>query len=250
MFEMMQKASESSTMLMLQMMSQSNERQMAMMTQMMASARQAAPPIDFGVAITPVLIEMIRNKGSSGTLTEQIANLKSIKEAFAPEAKDEEEDSPMFKLLKVIGPIAAGVLTGNRQPIMLPSPTPEAPGITTEHVKAGASVVGVQVPDDQVVKAQAQVNRYVNMLCSAADNNSDPSNYYDMLTSLLDTQQVLSIKSALTKDDWVVTLFGNDQRVVARRVWFEELRQLILNDGQLPPEHDASNQQPTVVQSP
>lgn len=227
MMETSAKQQENSMMMMVKMMTDSQERQMALIGQIFAAKAAPAPaPANTGFveAITPILLEMIKSKSTSTPLSDSITMLKELKEVMRDD-REESEETMLDKIMKIAGPLvpaligSSGHTPGNgrvEKVISPPLPSDRQPA-----------------PEEAITRAKVIVTMFTEQLLIAASKGSDPGIYYDLIVDALTEPQLLQLKQNLTGDDWCAKLFNDDTRVRSRISWFEELRQLILNDGRL-----------------
>jgi len=218
--EMAQKQQENSTALLMKLMMDSQERQMAMMTQMFAAAKPAPQQqIDFGTAITPILLEMIKNKSAS-PIGETINMMKQLRDFSTSEKEPEpEKEEDMFEKLLKVGLSA------------LPGIIQAQPGPITNGQRSVSPMPNQSLPPRELQMANMKVKLFTEQLIRAAQKDSDPLVYYELIRDMLNDEQVVMLKQTLTDDHWRVNLFGPDPRIDQCLGWFEELRQLVLNDG-------------------
>ena len=166
-----------------------------------------------------VVLEMVRKSTERTPISDVLAMMKQLRELNSageddlPPEKDEESD--MMKIFKIAGPILASITQG--------APRPPAP--------AGATVSAPpptppQLPPDGIASILPLM---IAKIIQAAERNSDPSLYADLILDQLSPDQTQTLRGLLTPPDWCAKI-GLDERMVAHvRPWLEELRGLILN---------------------
>lgn len=231
MMESSAKQQETSMMMLMKMMADSQERQMALIGQIFAAKSAPAPApaqnAGFVEAITPILLEMIKSKSTSTPLSDSITMLKELKDVMRDD-NEEREDSMFEKIMKVAGPLVPVLMGGGRQVSNGQSEKIISPPLPNRPSQRETSPPPT---DDRMTKAKMIVALFTEQLIVAADKGSDPGIYFDLIVDALTEPQLLQLKQSLTGDDWCAKLFADDERVTSRISWFEELRQLILNDG-------------------
>jgi len=232
MMETSAKQQETNMTMMMKMMMDSQERQMALIGKLFESRQQERPAVaqgsEFVGAVTPLLLEMIKSKSTSTPLSDSITMLKELKEVMRDD-QEEKEDTMLEKIMKIAGPLMPILIGGGRAPsnggaertINLPPAQPD------EQARRGTGAADPVRLD----RAKVIISLFIEQLLTAADKGSDPGIYYDLLVDALTEPQLVQLKQNLTAGDWCARLFNDDARVMARISWFEELRQLILNDG-------------------
>lgn len=238
---------------MLAMMMKSQENMVLLISKMFDRPAPAAAPVqaglDFGAAITPILVKMIEQRTSP---LDSLKLMQSVKELFE---RDGEED-PLGGMLKSLAPLAAAFLAqrsaGQGMP-MLPPPPPTAVSIEQPAPTSappaptapGGPVAQAAAPPDPAVMAIAAIRQMLPMLFNAAKHGTDPVSYYDLLLDTASDEQIDALCKILEPDNWLVSVFGDypdtqtmfahHPEALAHLDWFRKLRELILHGSEPEP---------------
>lgn len=163
-----------------------------------------------------VLIELVRQSSQRTPATETLAMMKQIKDIFDDDGPEEkEQESDMMKIFKIAGPLLGGLMQSARPAATVSAPQPAAAAL----------------PTAQAIDFAAMLPALMQKLIGAAERNSDPALYADLILDQLTDDQAKILRGLLTPADWCAKI-GIDERSVAHvRPWLEELRKLILENG-------------------
>jgi hypothetical protein len=85
------------------------------------------------------------------------------------------------------------------------------------------------------------------ILVRAAKRNSPIESYLDILDDTLDEEGFQLLTLFLEREDWVTTLFSDDDGVKANLSWFENFREMILNPSDDEGEETPKDQAPSTT---
>lgn len=226
--------SNSEMMQLFQLSSERSDRMFQMMMQQAAEAQKSTATIiaacmaSRGNGMDPMVMELLKSQINRPTSspTDPAAQLGLMKEllGLAREmtgpVKEKEESSMVEKVLNAALPLVEKWAGGR-------------PAVSTRPVQLPAVPVTPSTPSqpDGVQEFAKMVNAYLSQIVSAAERNADPALYADIILDALPPEKLQDVIEILTRDDWRVILFNNDARVIEHAAWFEELRQLILSNG-------------------
>lgn len=252
MMALMQQSSEKNMMMMMQMMQNSTQVMVAAM-QTIGTRPESKPDNTALTAMMPVLIEMIRQqKGGSG-LTETISAMKAVKELMTGEGGEpgegKEEDSFGMKLLKALGPTLLPVLAGapaqrtvSQGALPAAHPTARPPAQPTAQPGASEPTAQAHAPA-QTTSTEQAIGMFAVQLVRAAEAESDPGLYHDLIADALTPEQMQQLGVVLAQDNYLEQIYGAQPDILARAKikvrWFEGLRSMLL-DSLKGEQHDQS----------
>jgi len=262
MMALMQQSSEKNMMMMMQMMQNSTQVMVAAM-QTIGSRPESKPDNTALTAMMPVLIEMIRQQKGGNGLAETITTMKAVKELMTGEGGGEggepkEEDSFMMKLVKALGPTLLPVLAGAPAPRpasqgALPAAQPPARPQAQPIAQPGASSPPPPAPAPAQTGDTAQaIGMFAVQLVRAAEADSDPGLYHDIIVDALNEEQLKQLGAVLAQDNYLEQIYGAEPDTLARAKikvrWFEGLRAMLLESlkGE---QHDPATIQPAAPES-
>ena len=213
--EMSNQRSDQTMAMMMTMMMKSAETNQQTMATMMAAMLQGKS--GGGTDVNQVLLEMVRAKSDKPPMMEALEMMKAMKEFVSNEPpKEEQEPEDMFsKVLKFAGPLVAGLAQARapqQQQQLPPGQPPPRP--------RPAGMMGMLPPEFRIL---------LQMGLKAAEKNSDPGIYFDLLVDQLEPDQMAMMQQVVADDNWCRNLFGSDEAVAHIRPWLDDLRELILN---------------------
>jgi hypothetical protein len=240
MLDIMNKAQASSSqnmLLMVNMMNESSKQNMAMMSGMFsalaaAMGKSAPDPVQ---SYMPLMLEMVKSSGNqkggqTTSMTEVISamrELSALAKGEAP-AKEEKEEDMLDKVMKYGGPLITALLT--RTPLQMPGAVAPAAGGQVIDMQPQAPVVQqpkvmitpppASAPNEMVQK----INMYMEVLISAAEKNSDPGAYAQMISDMLSDEHFATLLGELESPDWFAKVADGNPQVIAQQVWFTSLR--------------------------
>lgn len=224
MMTLMMTQMQNSMQMMVTMMTQSQQSQASAGAEMMKAmammnSNKSGP--DFATSLTPVLVEMIRSRGSEKSdLSQFMEMFSTFKELTGGEKEDR---SLTDKIIDVAGPVLMGLFGRMGQGSGMPAQMviPQIPQQVSQPV--------VDHEPETQNESMKLLSLVVGQLFKAADKGSDPTLYADLIVDVLTDQQYVELIQALTLDDWKVKLFGQDVRAQKHGVWLDELRKTLLN---------------------
>lgn len=179
--------------------------------------------------MTPFLLESLKPRGNTSEVIEQI---KLVKELVGTQSPQEEKDDMLTRLITVGAPLAAAFMNRNAPP-MAAQPPPPPPQRTPQ-----PGVLAAPPAQDDQTRAEAKMKDLLSklsmvtpILVRAAANDSSIESYLEILDDSLDDESYGMLLWFLEREDWVVTLFQNNPGVVKHLPWFNNMRQMILNDA-------------------
>jgi len=221
MMKMMMLMSQKSDQAMQLMMTQAAENQKSMVTLMTAVMAPRPTP-----AIDPMMIELIklqvmnRPSGDPASSMSMLREMIGLAREFGGGPKEEKpEPSMLEKIFTAAAPVVERLVMPPRVSQPAPQPRSQSAPASLPEPSGG-------------VDFKFMINMYLEQIIKAAERNSDPQSYADIIIENLPNDKLLDVQEILTREDWCATLFNNDARVRANSGWFEELRQLILRHGQ------------------
>jgi hypothetical protein len=131
--------------------------------------------------------------------------------------KPDKEEPPFWeKIATAAMPAVAGMLGGGA-----PAPQQLPPASPPQQVQ----------PPPQDDMNQIMIRMFLAQVLAAAERNSDPGLYADMIFDTVSDAQLADIKKHLTEPGWPVNVFGDDRRVQTCRIWLDKLKQILLADN-------------------
>lgn len=215
--------SQQSMTLMMTMMNESQKSMAAIIAAAIGGGRQVVPDSSnkFIEIMMPMLTESMKPRGGMSELTE---NVKLVKELMTGAPEKEEKDDMLEKMMAIGAPLIGAFMSRGQQAPPQPQPQP-----------VRVNPVQPTIPtQEQLAQSKAQdllgKLRFVTpVLVRAAKKSSYLDSYVDILNDSLDDEGHEMLVYMLQRDDWISTLFNDNPDVVANRVWFDRLREAILN---------------------
>lgn len=207
--------------LMITMIMESNKVMMASMAAAM-QASSANRPTDPGLTYMPLMLEMVRGGGKSGTdIVQLVTAMKELK-TLTDGTPAEKDESTMFdKILSVAGPVLQGLLTRTPIPMPVAQVAPERPMA----IPAPPVRIAEPKPAPGVL---AEVKAYADMLISSARRNAPVEPIAELVTSQLNDDQLNGLLDTLETSDWMDRLAVDEPRIRDHAVWFSKLRDCLI----------------------
>lgn len=186
-----------------------------------------------------MMLELLRGFRSGGqnqtSLPELISGLKELAE-FSGSDKDE---NMVSTLIKGVGPVLAGMM----QPKMIQIPgQPASPQIAAP--VQNEPTPRVQSPPEQ--PADAAKKKFADQLaflCMAAENDSNPESYADLVFDVVPDEMMTQLLALLKQDNWMEVLSSYQPLVSKQSKWFGELRTVILEIAEQSTKEDKDEKQ-------
>jgi hypothetical protein len=213
--------SQQSMTLMMTMMNESQKSMAAIIAAAIGGGRQVVPDSSnkFIEIMMPMLTESMKPRGGMSELTE---NVKLVKELMTGAPEKEEKDDMLEKMMAIGAPLIGAFMSRGQQAPPQPQPVrvnPVQPTIPTQE----------QLAQSKAQDLLGKLRFVTPVLVRAAKKSSYLDSYVDILNDSLDDEGHEMLVYMLQRDDWISTLFNDNPDVVANRVWFERLREAILN---------------------
>ena len=205
----------------------------------------------------PLMLEMVKSHGggnkSESSITEIISAVRDLNALAKGEAppKEEKEEDMLDKVFKYGGPILTALMT--RQPLQMPGAVQPVqadigPVGGGRVIDVPSSVNGAaQRPVDAEAKLKREVvekiNSYMELLIMAAERQSEPASYAQMISDMLPDEHFDTLIGELKAPDWFSKLTGGNPRIIAQQAWFTQLRQILIEVDQ------SSDESATTTQS-
>lgn len=237
---------------MLILMMQSQQQQAQQMTQVLVAALTGAkaptstspgePASRMLEAMMPLLLANVqKTAGPAGSMKEQIETLRALKELLPDGGKEEKEEDMIDKIMKIGGPVMAGLIGMRGGGMSMPQALPEvtvAPRPAPQQAAQPAPAAppeppqpkgGMQNLTPDVQQMILSLRQFTPVLVNAAHQDGECLSYYNLVADLLTDAQYDQLVEILRRDDWTTVLFADDAGVLQYKPWFENLRDTFLN---------------------
>ena len=220
--------------LMMTMMTESQKSMAGVMVAAMGGKATSEPSSKFIEVMMPMLTESMKPRGGMAEFAETV---KLTKELMGPAQPEKEEKDDMLERLMTVGAPLLGAFMNRGN--SAPPPQAMRPVVPSQPV-------ALPPTQEQLAQAKAQdllgKLRFVTpMLVRAAKKNAFIDSYLDILDDSLDDEGYEMLVFMLQRDDWISTLFNDNQEVIANRQWFDRFREAILTPDE---DTDAAGETP------
>ena len=220
--------------LMMTMMTESQKSMAGVMVAAMGGKATSEPSSKFIEVMMPMLTESMKPRGGMAEFAETV---KLTKELMGPAQPEKEEKDDMLERLMTVGAPLLGAFMNRGN--SAPPPQAMRPVVPSQPV-------ALPPTQEQLAQAKAQdllgKLRFVTpMLVRAAKKNAFIDSYLDIIDDSLDDEGYEMLVFMLQRDDWISTLFNDNQEVIANRQWFDRFREAILTPDE---DTDAAGETP------
>jgi hypothetical protein len=204
--------------------------------------------------MTPFLLQQMQSPRPTSSLAELVENLKVVKELAAGEPPREEKEEDMLEKVVKIGAPLIGAFMSRGQPMpqvppqMIQRPTIPQQASTPPSTPPSATDDAAKAAVEAKMRSLlGQLRMVTPILVRAAKRNSPIESYLDILDDTLDEEGFQLLTLFLEREDWVTTLFSDDDGVKANLSWFENFREMILNPSDDEGEETPKDQAPSTT---
>jgi len=215
-----------------------NRDQNEMLFKMMLSQQQS---------FTQILVAMIGNQNKGTDLetvlklvqpTDPLAQMEFLERMDALRNKQqsnptiETKDETMFEKILQLVPATLQAITAGR------GSQPQQSGARQIATSSTGNALGID-PTTQIL-----ISKFLKRCIKAAETDADPFKSYCVIEAACEPTQYGQVKGILSREDWLDILFANNEvyKQDPYLSWFGELRELILNDGELPAQDQDQDQ--------
>lgn len=195
------------------------------------AAMMARPAPPESQLMTILVSKMLDKPDNSEAMLNAFVKLKELTTDGSNDKSTKEEGGMIKEILKLAGPVIAGAMMPQQQPMMKQVSPPMPQQVPTD------------VPPQQPqVDINQIVNRtYLTIILRAAESKGDVVSMANVIESAIDSQQADQLRGFLNQDNWFELLIAQAPMFEPHREWMTELRNELMVDDEEESAKDSSS---------